>query len=312
MGVLFVATAAAVVALVLALHSAWSQRRGRAAAALRLQDERLLSARRRETAVARRRAALRTALPFPFGYLNRRLKQGAIAMSVQTVVVLAAIGAVVCWAGAAMVLGNGWISRAALLGGLWAPVIWVERQAERRREAIATEMERVTAALEGAVSAGMNAYEALVEVGVSTGGILGPELLRVVEDADRLGMSEALVLLGQRLPLPEVQLLVAGMRLNQGAGAHLSDSLAGLGRTLRERRETQAAMMSATASGRWQANMLIAVPPVLLLFMRWVYPAFEAPLFGTASGQFLLLLSSFWLLVGYFVVKKMAVPKEMV
>ena len=200
MGVLFVATAAAVVALVLALHSAWSQRRGRAAAALRLQDERLLSARRRETAVARRRAALRTALPFPFGYLNRRLKQGAIAMSVQTVVVLAAIGAVVCWAGAAMVLGNGWISRAALLGGLWAPVIWVERQAERRREAIATEMERVTAALEGAVSAGMNAYEALVEVGVSTGGILGPELLRVVEDADRLGMSEALVLLGQRLP----------------------------------------------------------------------------------------------------------------
>lgn len=311
MGVLFLATAMAVVAFLLAFRSWWFGRRRRAARVLLAQEEALLAA-RREEAAARRKASQRTEMPFPFGYLNKRIKQGAIAMSVQTVVILAASGAVACWAAATMVLGSGWISRLALLGGLWAPVIWVERQAEKRREAIAAEMERVTAALEGAVNAGMNTYEALLEVGVSTGGILGPELLRVVEDADRVGMSEALVLFGQRLPLPEVQLLVAGMRLNQGAGAHLSESLVGLNRTLRERRETMAAMMSATASGRWQANMLIAVPPILLLFMRFVYPEFEQPLFGTAAGQFALLASTVWLAIGYFVVRKMCIPKEMV
>ena len=233
-------------------------------------------------------------------------------MSLQTVVVLAAIGAVVCWAAATMILGPGWMADAAVVGGLWAPVVWIERQAWKRREQIALEMERTTAALAAAVDAGMQGYEAILRVGEDGGGILGPELVRTVWDADKLGLSEALRLLGERVPLPEVQLLVAGMRLNQGAGARLSDCLVGLNQTLRERRETAAVMRAATAGGRLQANMLVAVPPLLLLFLRLVYPPFEAPLFESTGGQTMLLFSTVWLAIGYFVVRRMSVPEEMV
>ena len=247
-------------------------------------------------------------LPFPLSVLNRRLARGAVAISPQTAILVAAAGAVVAWAVAATLTGPGRLADLAIPAGLWAPFLWVDRLAARRRDAVSAEMERVATALEAAVTVGMNAYEAMLEVGVAHGGILGPHLLRTIEDADRVGMSEALALLSRRLPLPEVRLLVASMRLNQGTGSELGSTLSGLAGTLRERRESAAALRSATAAGRWQANMLVAVPPLLLFFMRYAYPSFETPLFGTATGQLLLVLAMAWLAVGWVLVRRMAVP----
>lgn len=312
MGVLFVVAGSACVSLLLAAGSWWRARAGRARSDL---DRRAQASLRplAATGVGRPAAARAAAdLPFPFAYLNRRLRQGGIAVSVQGVVLVAAVGAVACWAGTAMVLGPGWVSAAASVGGLWGPVVWVEREATRRRETMAGEMERVASAMEGALSAGMVAYEAVREVALATGGILGPELLRVVADADRVGLSEALALLRRRLPLPEVQLFVAALRLNQGAGSGLGPALAGLHRTLRERRETGLALRAATVAGLWQANMLVAVPPLLLMFLRQVYPQFEAPLLLTPGGRFMLCAAGAWLAIGYVVVRRMCVPREMV
>jgi Flp pilus assembly protein TadB len=310
---LFVATAGTVVAAAFAVRNWLAGGRGRAVADLTSLDRDALATRRRRALGLRPRDGVGLArLPFPFGYLNRRMREAGVQVSLQVVVTVAAGGALACWAAATLLLGAGWPADLALAGGLWAPLVWIERQAARRREAVALEMERVAAALEGAVSAGMVPYEALVEVGSAGGGTLGPELLRTVADADRVGLSEALVLLAARLPLPEVALLVASLRLNQGAGAALSGSLAGLHATLRERRETAAAMRAATAAGRWQAGMLVAVPPILLLFMRLVYPAFEAPLFDTGAGRALLAASAAWLLLGHAIVRRMCVPPDLV
>lgn len=299
MTALFVAVWAAVVALGGVAWSASAGHRGRAAAALERLPRR-----------SRSGPAPVAALPFPFGYLNRRLAEGGLTIRVRTVVLLALGGALVSWAAASLVLGPGPLADAAVAGGLWAPVAWIDRMAVSRRERFAQEMEGLAGALHGAVSAGMVPYEALLEVGLGAGGLLGPEILRTVADADRVGLSEALILLGRRLPLPEVRLLVAALRLNQGAGAGLASSLDGLRRTLRERREAGAALRAATASGRYQAGMLVAVPPFLLLLMRALYPAFEAPLFGTPGGRALLAATAVWVLIGAVVVRRMCVPRE--
>lgn len=306
MALIFVPTLIACLSMALAAARWWESRAGRARADLARREEAGLAAGLAVLA----RLPVRDNLPFPFGYLNRRLRSGGIAVSVQTVVVLAVVGAVVCWAVAAMVVGPGWLPLVASGGGLWAPVLWVERQSARRREAMAAEMEMIAAALGSGLSAGLVAYEAVREVALAAGGILGPELLRVIADADHVGLSEALALLRRRIPLPEVQLFVAAIRLNQGAGAELAPALAGLHRTLRERRETALALRAATVAGLWQANMLVAVPPLLLMFLRAVYPAFEAPLLTTAGGRLLLAATGAWLALGYLVVRRMSLPRE--
>ncbi len=255
-------------------------------------------------------AVPRQQLPFPFHYLNSRLQRSGIGVTLQTVVLVAASGTVVAWALAAMLVGPGRLALLAIPAGLWAPTLWVDRLAARRREAVSWEMERVAAALAAAVAAGMNAYEALREVAAAGAGPLHTELVRTVADADRVGLSEALTLLGQRLPVPEVRLLIASMRLSQGAGAELAPTLAGLVRTLRDRREAALGLRAATAAGRWQADMLVAIPPLLLFFMRYAYPTFEAPLFATATGQLLLALAAIWLLAGRAVVRRMSLPRE--
>lgn len=97
MGVLFVATAVAFVALLLAAYVLWRGRFGRARFALARRDEAEAQGLRAARTVLPGRTAPRQELPFPFSYVNRRLRQGGISMSVQGVVLAAAIGAVACW-----------------------------------------------------------------------------------------------------------------------------------------------------------------------------------------------------------------------
>lgn len=267
---------------------------------------------RGEGAVYRSGGAPRSALPWPFSYLNPRLRRGGVSVSAREVLLVAVMAAIGAWAVASVVVGPSWVAGGAALVGLWAPVLWVDRAARRRSEAIGLEMEHITAALDGAVSAGLVAYEAITEIARSSGGILGPELMRLVRDAERVGLSEALALWRERLPLPEVHLFAAALRLNQGAGSGLGRAVAGLHATLRERRESAAALRAATAAGRWQANMLIAVPPLLLIFLRAVYPQFEQPLLGTPVGRLWLCGAALWLCVGYVVVRRMCVPRDVV
>ncbi len=223
---------------------------------------------------------------------------------------LAAAGAAGSWLAGGMVLGGTLAWVAAPWGALILPWIWTRRRQEQAREDVATAMERLASGMASALAAGMVPYEALLEVTRTTEGLLGSQLRRVLRDAERVGLSEALWMLGARLPLPEVRLLVSGLRLNQGTGAELATSLEALGRTLRERREVRAGMRAATAAGRWQANILVLVPPVLLGFMHRVYPAFEQPLLSTGHGRLLLALAAGWVVLGYLVVLRMCLPRE--
>lgn len=248
-------------------------------------------------------------LPFPFGYLNRRLREGAIALDVPTAAALTCGGALVCWAFATLLFGTGWLSALGLLGGFWVPIGWIDAASVRRREQVAREMERLVAAMEGAVGAGLSPYEALEQVAEGFGGILGPELRTLARNARRVGLSEALLLFRTRLPVPEVQLLAAGLRLHQEAGVATGQALHGLAQMMRQRREAILVMQSATSSGRMQANLLIAIPPALLLLLRLTYPTFLTPLFGTLAGNLVLGACTIWALVGYGLTRRIVTPR---
>lgn len=308
MAPLYLLAALGLFGLQLAVGSWWGHR------AYRARDDlaRLVAAPRGGAAAYRAAGAPREELPWPFSYLNPRLRRSGVVVSVREVLLVSAAAGVGAWAVASVVVGPSWVAAGVILVGLWAPIWWVDRAARRRSEVIGREMEHITAALDGAVSAGLVAYEALTEIARTSGGILGPELMRLVRDAERVGLSEALAAWRKRLPLPEVHLFAAALRLNQGAGAGLGRAVAGLHETLRERRESAAALRAATAAGRWQANMLIAVPPLLLIFLRAVYPQFEQPLLGTPVGRLWLCGAALWLGVGYVVVRRMCVPREVV
>ncbi len=254
---------------------------------------------------------VRLDLPFPFGYLNRRLREGAIALDVPTAAVLTCGGALVCWAFATLLFGTGWLSTLALVGGFWVPIGWIDAASARRREQIAREMERLVAAMEGAAGAGLSPYEGLTQVAEGLDGILGPEVRTLVRNARRVGLSEALLLFRTRLPVPEVHLLAAGLRLHQEAGAATGQALHGLAQMMRQRREAILVMQSATSSGRMQANMLIAIPPALLLLLRLTYPTFLAPLFGTLAGNLVLGACTVWALVGYGLTRRIVTPRLM-
>jgi len=251
---------------------------------------------------------VRSDLPFPFTYLNTRMRRGGVELELQSVVIMTVLGACAGWAAMRLLVGGGLVADLASFSGLVVPAWWIDKLASNRRERIALEMEQIALALEGAAGAGMTPYEALVHTAPTLGGVMGPEVRRVLMDAASVGLSEALIMFRARMTLPEVRLLVAGLRLHQGAGAATAGALSALAHTLRERREAVMAIRTATLSSAMQANMLIAIPPALLILLRAVYPSFLRPLVDTATGQWVVALCAVWMLLGYYMIRRMVDP----
>lgn len=115
--------------------------------------------------------------------LDRALRRRRIPVGAVPLLAVGAAAFLGGWLAGRAALGPGWSWPTAGLAAALGPLAWLRRARERRRAGFAAEMERLAAGLAGAVGAGMVPYEALMEVGTGLGGLLGPEVLRVVQDA---------------------------------------------------------------------------------------------------------------------------------
>lgn len=103
---------------------------------------------------------------------------------------------------------------------------------------------------------------------------LGREWRRVqAEMALGLAWSEAIAGMARRTPMPEHDLLVRAVALQQRTGAPLADVLARLVDTMRERAELEGELAALTAQGRLSGWVLGALPFCVAALMAFLAPA---------------------------------------
>jgi tight adherence protein B len=100
-----------------------------------------------------------------------------------------------------------------------------------------------------------------------------------------LPLRDALFHLTERMPLADVRFFVTAMLVHQESGGNLAELLENLARVIRERFKILGEVRIRTAQGRLTAVILMGLPPLLLLLLRFLNPDYVMLLFNDSLGH---------------------------
>jgi tight adherence protein B len=117
---------------------------------------------------------------------------------------------------------------------------------------------------------------------------------RAVFDEQNFGLplKDALLNLAERVPLIDVRFFVTALLIQKDTGGNLAEILDNLSHVVRERFKVLGEVRTRTAQGRLTAAILIALPPAMMLILRFMNPEYEGLLFTDPLGPYLLGLAA--------------------
>ncbi len=130
--------------------------------------------------------------------------------------------------------------------------------------------------------------------------------MRTIADESKLGMplDQAMDNLAKRLPLLNVRLFVAAVKLQTRTGGKLSEVLGGLAENMREAGSVQGEVRALAAHGRATGLVLTALPIAIALMMQAVNPGYLNILFETPVGREMVVVCLVALVASHFVIRK--------
>ncbi|MCR6670269.1 type II secretion system F family protein [Devosia ginsengisoli] len=165
-----------------------------------------------------------------------------------------------------------------------------------------------------------NAVEAVVR-GVKTGLPLNDSIRVVAKDAKEpvksefgrvldqqafgLSMTEAVTVLLDRVPLPEVNFFVVVITVQQQAGGNLSEALGNLAKVLRNRKKMKMKIKAMSSEAKASAGIIGSLPFVVGTLVSVVSPTYLVPLFTTSLGHIWLGVGAVMLALGIFIMNRM-------
>jgi len=167
---------------------------------------------------------------------------------------------------------------------------WLGRiLAARRLERIRAQLPEALVGLATSVRAGLSLPQAIQAAGKQVPDPLGAEF-RTIASAQGAGatLEQGLDAFEARSPLPEVNLLVAGLKLARTTGGSLAPLLDRMAATVRDRERLRGQVAVLTAQGRLSGWVVGSMPAVLVFVMALVDPGFVRPLLVTPAGWALL------------------------
>ena len=167
---------------------------------------------------------------------------------------------------------------------------WIDRVlGARRLNKLRAQLPETLGALSTSVRAGLSLQQAVQAASAQMTGPAGEELRHIWGDTSLGGtLDGALTSFESRVPLPEVKLLVAGLKLARTTGGSLAPLLDRIAETLREREQMRGQVRVLTAQGRLSGWVVGATPLVLMGLISLIDPAFLRPLWTTGAGWMIL------------------------
>ncbi|GMR23054.1 MAG: hypothetical protein BMS9Abin37_1448 [Acidobacteriota bacterium] len=120
---------------------------------------------------------------------------------------------------------------------------------------------------------------------------ISEEFATVVKET-KLGLpfDEALQNLAERVPTPDLDMVVTAIVTIRETGANLAEVFDVIAHTVRERKKVEGKIQAMTAEGMTQGVMMCGVPPVLIVTFYFLDPGLVEPLFNTVLGILMLVI----------------------
>jgi len=134
---------------------------------------------------------------------------------------------------------------------------------------------------------------------------LSTEMRKTVEER-KLGMQldQALENLATRVPIVNVRVFVAAVKLQSRTGGKLSEVLDGLGESMREAGSVEGEVKALAAHGRVTGAVLTALPVLIGLMMSFVNPGYLNIIVENPTARIVTVVCLVALVAAHFVIKK--------
>ncbi|MDR7928715.1 type II secretion system F family protein [Acidithiobacillus thiooxidans] len=213
---------------------------------------------------------------------------------------LAVLPVLTWWASGSVVVAAG----AAFLILLLPRLImrWLQK---RRLDRLHAQLPDALMMLASGLRSGANLQQAMEGLSRDLSPPISQELGLVVRE-QRLGAAfeDAIDLLAERIPSPDVQLVASALRISREVGGSLADTVARLGETIRKRLMMEQKIKSLTAQGRLQGIVMTALPALIILALLQIEPQAMGALFSTTQGWAVLAVAILCEILGYFWIRK--------
>jgi tight adherence protein B len=118
-------------------------------------------------------------------------------------------------------------------------------------------------------------------------------------------MSEAVQILFDRVPLPEVNFFVVVITVQQQAGGNLSEALGNLSRVLRNRRKMKQKVKAMSSEAKASAGIVGSLPFMVAILVTLTTPNYLLPLIEEPIGLFWLGIAVLLMATGIFIMNRM-------
>jgi tight adherence protein B len=199
--------------------------------------------------------------------LEAMIEQAGMTMSVGRLLLLSAAAGLGC--GALGLLLSGPLTAAGLaLAGVAAPVLFVRYKQYTRKNRLLAQLPDTFDLMARVIRAGQTMSQAFQAVADEFDQPVAAEFSYCYEQQN-LGLSPEVSLrdLARRCGLIEVKIFVLGVLVQQQAGGNLAELLERLAAMVRERFRMLGKIRALTAEGRFQAAVLLALPPFMFLLI---------------------------------------------
>lgn len=134
---------------------------------------------------------------------------------------------------------------------------------------------------------------------------LSVEMRKTAEER-KLGMplEGALNNLAKRVPLLNVRVFVAAVKMQSRTGGKLSEVLTSMSETMRESTAVEGEVKALAAHGRVTGAVLTVLPIIIAILMTMVNPGYLNILFESSTGMTMVIGCAVALIVAHFVIRK--------
>ena len=190
--------------------------------------------------------------------------------------------------------------------GYLLPRVYVSRKRRKYQDMFLDELPNAVEAIVRGVKTGLPLNDSMRVVAKDAKEPVKSEFARVL-DQQSVGMSmtEAVAVLLDRVPLPEVNFFVVVITVQQQAGGNLSEALGNLAKVLRNRKKMKQKIKAMSSEAKASAGIIGSLPFAVGILVSLTSPTYLAPLFVTPLGNIWLGIGVIMLSAGVFVMSKM-------
>lgn len=194
----------------------------------------------------------------------------------------------------------------AFAGGYLLPRMWVNRKRKKYQNQFLDELPNAVEAIVRGVKTGLPLNDSIRVVAKDSKEPVKSEFARILDQqAFGMSMSEAVAVMLERVPLPEVNFFVVVITVQQQAGGNLSEALGNLARVLRDRKKMKLKIKAMSSEAKASAMIIGSLPFVVGTLVSLTSPLYLQPFWTTQIGYLWAGIGFAMLCLGIFVMKKM-------